>query len=60
MKISGCSTLEYANHLFLHRSFFGSIWNYILSLGWPFDGYPQITSLNLVSAMVELGLDKLL
>jgi len=27
---SGCGTLEFVNHLFLHCSFFGSVWHHIL------------------------------
>jgi len=40
--VSGCGSMETANHLFLHCSFFGSVWNCILywvclSMVAPFD-----------------------
>ena len=37
MCVSGCGSQESANHLFLHCSFFGSVWN-VSSLGWHIHG----------------------
>ena len=42
LRVSGCSSLKTTNHLFLHYSFFGSVWNCILhwvglSMVAPFD-----------------------